>query len=324
MKARLKLHYRTDPLNRLVIENYQSPVSPLRKRVTIAGRFQIDPENSLAYIVSARQKLPAEINRLHKITFTGNWTLDAGQRLKFSLDESKTQVFGDTLVLRGEITRVTGKSIGFLLRERKTPRGFKRRLLRLKGCWQADSINRICFLLDNTEDRLVFKNAWSLNRNNQIIYRRDNTAAAIKFAGFWDINRRNRLSYFLEGTKTSLDFRATLQSPSLLSGSGKIKYRLGIAKKKRMLTLFGRWKWGKRSGLGFEVNYAAGKRKSIKFTFDRLISEKNKLKIELKSRTGKPLGAELVLSRRFLKQAEAFVRLLPRERAVAAAVRIPF
>ena len=337
-----RIRYEVDSLNRLVFRKYSAPDGSLGKKITLEGKFKLDKGNRLSYYLKSPKKLDDESPPLHKISFSGRWSLTPNHDLKFTLEESRTQVFGDTLLLKGNLLKADAKTLIFALRKRRTPRGLKRNLLKLKGTWRCDKRNRLIFLIEKRKaspDKLIFQGAWEVDKRNALIYRYErpeggrNSLVVLGFKGFWQIDGKNRIGYLLEREgRSAFHFRVKLQTPNLRAKEGEIRYQVGIdlgAKKGKLtrdVVLFGKWRFNRDLSVSFQIQYRDGRRHAINFEAKRKWRKKNEIGLKLFSRKGEDLGMEVIFSRRFFKDARTFIRLSrdAREKAADFGMRIPF
>ncbi len=265
--------------------------------------------------------------------FEGHWRIRQGARIEYTRRGKEEQA-----VLSGEI--LAAKPTGFKVRvtQQQIDQRITRRTLTLNGRWQADSNNRLTFLVKRqkgTFDRLILEGAWQLSRRNELTVRtrrsgRQTDQRQITFKGHWDILERRRLTYVLDLKKGSaFRFRGTFQTPSVLAKRGEIRYQLGVEvhgrKQVRTVVLFGKWKLSRDLGFSFEVPYSKGISKTIQFQSSYTLTRTGRVTATLKTRSGKPIGFEVIVSQSFLRgKSEAFVRLRRnlREQAVEAGVRI--
>ncbi|MCM8781709.1 MAG: hypothetical protein NC828_01440, partial [Candidatus Omnitrophica bacterium] len=201
-------------------------------------------------------------------------------------------------------------------------------------------------------DTLTLCGAWQVNQNQQIVYTyqkadlktKTKSLKEIKFEGFWGIDGANKLVYILErSTDSRFCFRVQLESPNLYPKEGVIKYRLGVGIKgvtpiglsagrqgtvPKIICLYGTWKFSRKFGLNFQMDYGQNKIHSIEFGANINFSNKNAVIFSLTNKKDEPLGINVVFSHRFLKKldADSFLRLkrLKQESAIEAGVRIPF
>ena len=212
------------------------------------------------------------------------------------------------------------------------------RILKLKGSWRANDYNELCFEVSAGQgppQSYTFKGSWKLNNNQQIEYTSEDGRDKLTFKGHWNISSSNRLVYLFTGSSTSrFEFKVQLESPVFYPKKGEIRYRIGVGIRQSRLTapgqiivLYGEWKFGRDLGLTFQMDYGQGKLRAIAFgatvTFGR-----NKVIFALKDEFGKPLGATLTMTHKFLEHldAEVFLRLKTRqkEQSIEAGITIPF
>ncbi len=311
--------YSVDKNNRLVI-------STKKKRLRPAGIFFINKKNQLIYQITEPKIWRKKYNLPNKKVFEGTWQLDKKHKLIFILRKTKKQFAGDRLYFRGQIVDVSSSSIGFAVASQPEKGVEKIRLLKLNGRWQADKFNRLTFLVQKSQatyNTLTLQGAWQV-RNNNLIYRYKTTPLKTKtrieetliFKGFWQISNKNRLTYVLDlKNKSYFSFKVHFGSPSIRAKARAIKYRVGIGGRgkdfrTRIITLYGAWKIGRKTGLSFEIDYGHKNLKQIRFEVSLNITSRNKVVFGLKSEKGHPLGINISFTRKFLKNnARWFLRL---------------
>jgi len=144
----------------------------------------------------------------------------------------------------------------------------------------------------------------------------------LRFIGYWQINKPNRLTYIFD-TKgdSSFVFKAYIETPSLIGKKGVIKYRAGIGLKgsklfrKEVVSLYGVWKFHRKTGLSFDIDYGQGRVKAINFGAFVRINKYNKVTFKLGSKEKKDLGMSVEFRRSFLKDsAEWFLKALSEDK----------
>ena len=292
----------------------------------------------------------------HAETFEGRWKLTPDHKLVYRKRGKAEQAALTGTLVAGEagalVIAVTARGgVG------KTVAG----TARLSGRWELDKKNRITFYVERGSqryDRLTFQGAWELNDHHEVVYayktretlkggrnnkrRARQTTQKLTFKGFWDIAEDNRLTYLVEGdTESAFRVRGTFETKSLRAKTGALRYQAGIeyrtargARKrvKRTLTLFGKWKLSRDLALSFEVEYSGGRKAPITLGADFKLPWRegpaaaalpDKISIDLKNRSGRPLGIELVLTKDFLKgKVKTFLRLARSTRESAVEVGV--
>lgn len=337
----MKYKYSLNDNNQLLIK------LPKRKAIPVRGSFSVDKNNQLIYWLNE----PAGWRRLYnlpsKVSFIGNWKLNSNYDLELNLDETKSQYKADRLILKGEIISTDRDTLAFEMIGRDKVGLIHIQLLKLTGSWQADEFNRIIFTIKKkaSPDVITLEGAWQINKNQQIVYTYEKTLLKTKtnnsyiltFEGFWEINRSNRLAYILsQSTKSYFDFRVQLESPNLYPKEGLIKYRIGIGLLKdkpsqmRIICLYGSWRFSRKAGLTFSMDYGKDKFRDIEFGANIYLNKSNEITFSLTDKEKEPLGLSIVFNHMFLKKqdAQAFLRLKDildkKEAAIEAGVRIPF
>lgn len=167
--------------------------------------------------------------------------------------------------------------------------------------------------------------------------RKTKISRILTFEGFWEINNDNRLAYILSHSSQSrFDFRAQIESPSLYPKEGRIKYRLGVGLRKgnldnaKIICLYGSWKFSRKGGLTFQMEYGKGRFQDIEFGTDIYLNKENEITLSLTNKEKEPVGLNVTFTHKFLKKsdAQAFIRLKNildgKERTIEAGARIPF
>lgn len=348
-RVRNRNSYKADNTNRLIIRREH-------KTLITDGRFSIDKNNRLIYWLNAPEPWRRQYNLPHKISFRGNWQLNPNYDLELILDRTKGQSEGEHLVLKGEIVSTDRDTLVFAVKSLDSRGQTHTQLLKLSGFWQTDEYNRISFSVKKkiSPDILTLEGIWQVNKNQQIIYTYEKTDLKTKtkyvrtltFSGFWQIDSTKRLTYILEHSSVSrFDFRVQLESPNLYPQEGIIKYRLGIGLKglspsklirssakgtvpTKIISLYGTWKFSRKAGLSFEMDYGSGKLKRIEFGADIYLNNKDEVTFSITNKRKEPLGIFITFTHKFLKRytAETFLRLKTseKEKAVEAGLRIPF
>lgn len=337
-KPKVKNRFMVDSSNRLVVKRG-------KKRLVADGRFAVNKDNALSYWLNEPEGWRSRYSIAPKVSFVGKWRLDRNYDLELALDETKGQYKRDRLLLKGEIISADSDALVFQIDSLDKHGQSHIQILKLSGLWQADEFNRIVFRVakKGSPDALLLSGIWQINQNQQIAYdyektilkTRDKISNTLTFRGFWEINSRNRLTYILsQGIRSRFDFRAQLESPNLYPKEGAIKYRIGIGLKgqrpyrDKIVTVYGAWKFSRKIGLTYEVDYGSGKAVSMEFGADMYFSKGNKIEFCLINRRKEPLGIRVIFTHQFLKNQDAqlFLKLKSSrlESGCEAGVRIPF
>ncbi|MBU1043350.1 MAG: hypothetical protein KJ915_03005 [Candidatus Omnitrophica bacterium] len=316
-----KVTYEIDPFNRLIINNSSKQSQLSRFRQVLDGRFKINPDNSVSYLV--KSPMPNDQEMPYQVKLEGKWSLDKDHNLCISLNKLGRETLGDKLTLKGEIIDTSKNSLAFSLTTRTKDNMQSIYILQLKGAWQADKNNRLTFRIqkeDGSCDFLTFKGAWEINKQHQIIYKYEKSQLITKkkaiqtliFQGYWNIKDKGRLSYVLDLQSGSV---FSFKTSAAVFKEKYIKYELGIglAKKpeERTITLCGKWKIKKNVGLVFEVEYENGNVQAITFGAEAKLSSKDSIIFSLKNDQDKNISAQLQLSRKILNgDGLSFLRFL--------------
>lgn len=338
----MKYKYSVNSKNQLLIKP-----PGYRAGIPVNGRLSVNKENKLIYRLNEPQSWRKKYNVPAQISFTGNWKLNSNYDLELNLDETKSQFQGDRLILKGEIISCDSDTLSFEIIGQDRQGLIHAQILKLTGSWRTDDFNRIIFMIEKkaTPDVITLEGAWQINKNQQLAYTYEKTLLKRKtrvyrtliFEGFWQINSSSRLTYIiLYSSKSRFDFRVQIESPNLYPQEGAIKYRIGIGLKEtkpyrmKIISLYGSWKFSRKAGLNFQVDYGNGRFKEIEFGANFYLTKKNAITLFLANKREEPLGLNITFTHSFLGQhdAQAFLGLknfLEREEtAIQAGVRIPF
>ena len=300
--------------------------SAKNKLLPVNGKFSVDKNNNLAYLVVESKAWHRQHKIPERIEFKGNWRLNSNHDLVLNIQDTGRKPGKEKLVLKGKILDCQKNYLLFQIKTKTSGTKESISFLKLKGFWQSDKFNRLTFEITKKEnpDTLAFKGLWSVNKKQKItyLYQKANLTTKKKisqkltFDGFWQISEKNRLKYLLAGSKSSLfDFKAYLQSNNLYPKKGVIKYRIGIGakeqKQERIISLYGEWKFSRKLGLTFEMNYGGGQINRIQFASTVNLNKENKIIFTLKDKNNKPLGITITFKRDLFprKDLEYFLQL---------------
>lgn len=319
-----------DHNNRLIIIQDNEALQP-------KGTFTIDESNRLVYYLTETTEWRKKYNFPEKIVLEGNWSLNSNYDLELKVEE--------VLLLKGEIISCEGNELIYEIKIADKNGLTQFRLLKLSGIWQANELNQIAFLVSKKDspDTLTFKGAWKLNQNQQITYicererlkTKNKNSYILVFSGFWQITSANKLTYILsQSTNSKFDFKVQIESPNIYPKKGVIKYRIGAGVKEpkpgyaKIISLYGTWKFSRKFGLTFEMEYTKGQINPISFGAEVNFDKSNQIVFNLINKDSNKLGISLLFTHRFLKQLDAdFSLRLKRyqeESGVDAGIRIPF
>ena len=344
------VRYEFDEFNRLVILDPQDAAQPRR---VVEGRVGVDPKNRLVYRAATLapdaepQARDPEAKgrgtrfRKAEYVFDGTWRLTDEHQLALALRDQQERD-QEELFLRGSLLEAKGHALSAVLVRRGTDDKAASQRIALAGRWQADAQNRLTFLVEKGQgqaDALVFDGAWEVDERAQLRYeyrqRRSGRGAAthaLRLAGAWDLSEASQLVYRLEAdTRSAFAFQASLQSRSLNARDGKLAYQLGIRLSDgrtvaRQVVFFGAWKLNRDLSVAFEFPVSGGRRQAVKFQGTCTFKDRNTLTVALSNPRGEPLALSVTFSRKWLGDAEWFVRLQRHEQAteLLGGLRIKF
>lgn len=285
--------------------------------------------------------LPLRLDRLNRLVLDGrvvegSWKLTPRHELQYRRGGA-----GEELVVAGDLVSAEPLGLTFRFEKESRDEDTRRRELQLKGRWQADSRNRLTFLVEREEgaaDVLTLEGGWEVGPGNEIQYRFERTQIKkrarslhrIRFEGYWEVGEDRRLAYVLDaGSNSAFRFRGAFQTDSIRQKKGSLRYQLGLEAegKERLqtVTLFGKWKLSRDLSLEFEVPASGRFRRAISFGATYAWDRQTSVSARLTTPGGSPLGVQLSLHREFLQgSGEAFVRLRRslEETAVEAGARV--
>lgn len=310
-----------------ISKNNQLAIIKDGKSLYPKGAFAVDNNNQLVYEIKESANWRQEYGISKRITLKGEWGIDLNHNLLLTLKKTQTQVGKERLLLQSKIIQAKANYLVFSLGTQGKAKTHRLRLLQLNGKWQADKYNRLQFLVRKikTSDILTFQGSWQVRKNILIYTYRETSLIAktkrihtLRFKGYWQINKPNRLTYILDTKRdSSFEFKAFLETPSLIGKKGVIKYRAGIGLKGSKLfktetiTLYGVWKLHRKTGLSFDIDYGGRKVKAINFGAFVRIDKKNKITFKLRSKKKKNLRLSVEFRHIFLENnAEWFLKVL--------------
>jgi hypothetical protein len=292
------------------------------RRVRVAeGSVRVDRRNLLRYEVEAAEGRGG-VRPQHAVVLDGTWGLTRSHDLTLALHQAAGNG-RETLYLRGALLKAEVHALIFTLQRSASEHVRMAQRLTLSGRWSVDARNRLSFLVDKgggEEDRLVFQGGWEVGPHHELRYRmeprrRGREAHVLAFDGAWDIAGSDRLVYRLSGAaNAAFEFRAALQSRSLLAREGRIVYQVGIGLsqgrlERRRVALFGTWKLNRDLSVSFEVPYAGGRVQAIRFEGTAALSGRDHISVALSTRRGESLGITVTFTRDLVPDAGLFLRL---------------
>ena len=334
------IRYTFDDANRLIVRERDDETGVLLPPQVLEGRVAVQGGNRLVYEVEpVPQSTDGAVPRA--VRLDGTWKLTAAHELALALhaDERRAR---QTVYLKAAIVQAAADSLTFALQRRANDDRAAQQVT-LSGRWQADARNRLTFLVgkaDGAEDRLTFQGGWSVGPRHELLYRYRQQHApdqssgehTLVFDGTWEIATSSRLVYRLSGSGDSaFEFKAALQSPSLLAREGRIAYQVGIGlaggrSRTQRVTLFGAWKLNRDLSVSFEVPYASGRVETMRFEGAYALSPRDHIRVALQSRLREPLGVTVVFTKEIVPDATLFLRVQgeAKERSVLGGVQVWF
>jgi hypothetical protein len=278
----------------------------------------------------------------HTFSLDGSWKLTPNHDLALTLHEAGRRE-RQTVYLKGAIIKAEANALVFALRRSEDDELHTAQRLTLFGRWGADAKNRLTFLVekaDGSEDRLTLQGGWEVGKHHQLLYRyRQRGPASLTragqmliFEGAWDITKADRLVYRLAGSPDSaFEFKASLQSPSLLAREGRIVYQVGIevsrgTVRRERVMLFGTWKLHRDLSVSFEIPYAGGRIQAIRFEGAFSLTPRDRIAVALHNSRREGLGLTVTFTRELVPDASLFLRLRKgtEERSAIGGIQVRF
>jgi len=267
----------------------------------------------------------------------GDWEIGPNHEIRYRKKGNKEEYW-----LKGTLLKFEDNQLLFTAVQKQDNQTSLQRIHSLKGIWALDPRNRVFFFVQRQKgahDILTFKGSWKVGKNNEFIYTYKETQLKTKqkieknivFKGYWDVDDFHRLTYFLKRESNSaFRIRGAFQTHSILAKKGELRYQAGVeaSGKHRIqtITLFGKWKMSRDLALSFEMEYKEGTR-SIAFGARYSLDALRNIHVNLRSRTGKPLGVEVIFTRDFKPgTGQAFLKLMKSldESKIEVGARIPW
>ncbi len=287
------------------------------------GRFAIDGQNRLAYVLEEPEHWRREWGLPGTVTFIGNWKLDANHDLALKVHEAPSSGGKEQLTLGSRIIAVSGNTVAFEVKSRDSAGLLHLSILTLSGTWKADESSRLVFTVKKKQpDTLLLEAGWFLDREQHLTYRYERrelktkrtSMQEITFLGHWVMTGTRRLAYELTGSSDSrFEFLAYLETPNLYPQRGVMKYRIGAGTHKRnpgspaTLLLYGTWKFSRAWGARFEIDYGSHGREALCAAIEKTIARTGQVVFELTSERGVSLGVSATYTPRFLGKKDALV-----------------
>jgi hypothetical protein len=328
-----------DGNNRLIVKR-------AGKIALVPGNFSVDSRNDLIFHINRPvSRWKREFGLGKRLVFTGSWKVNGNHDLELKV--ARTEPLGEagSLVLRGRLIDTGDDALVFEVDSYDQDGLLHARIIKITGEWSLGDKRNLTFMVKRTlnPERIILEGGLGLDNRRQLVYtyekvflkRRNKSSQKVKFVGYWQVNERNRLTYILErGKQSAFDFRVQAESPNLYPQEGRIKYRLGTGFSSRghsgikTISLYGAWKFSKKGGVSFVMDYGAGRIVEQEFQCDLRLSRQDELGLVLKNKSGRPLGIALVVTRKLLKKygAEIFLRMEKEQKGLSlkTGVRLPF
>jgi hypothetical protein len=334
------VRYEFDELNRLVVTERDGADVRLRPTRIVEGLVTTDRANRLVYRVDSKAARDGFARR--RVNLDGTWGLTRDHRLTLSLHQAERKR-RQILYLNGAIVEAKAHALVVALHRHALDGRRTVQRLALSGRWQADQKNRLTFLVEKangSHDPLTLQAGWHVGRHHELLYQYRQRAGAtprravhtLRFAGVWEITRAKHLVYRLDVSgESAFEFRASLQTPSLNARTGRLVYQVGIGlsggrTRTEQVVLFGTWKLHRDLSISFEVPYVQGRQQAMRFTGTVAVGKRDAVSVGLLSRQGESLGISVTFRRRWLDDAELFLRLQKagREAEALAGVQVRF
>jgi hypothetical protein len=282
IEEKSKVKFGTDGKNRLVIEGLSS--------VSFT-----DPAMGAKFERYIRRRDEGGLLRdsLKKTVVNGEWSLSDDHRLRFRVLDSSSSFLGKYIVFSGEMSDQKSGEFGFRYQDTDSLKGVRSARLTIKGSWKAGKDNTIKFELSKNsspkKSSLRLKGAWRTGPGNEIIYScmlrkksRPYVEHRVKFLGSWSF-AKGYIKYTLSGqNEDSLLFKCEIPGVCLPLGSGRLDFVLKYSssrsvfarKRRRTVSLRGRWRTGRGNKIIFEAAAANGHKNAYIFKVEKRLTDK--------------------------------------------------
>lgn len=275
----------------------------------------------------------------HALKVEGKWDITKNGRLRFVVDHGQNKIFGKTITIGTELSRVDTGSLEFKAAHRVTTGGKDVASVTLNGELTALSGKKLAFTVDRDGivDTLKLEGSWDVLADNQIgcIVKRTCDGKKITdlvvLKGIWQI-AGNKMSYEIERSNRpflSQEFKIeravftnTESGMELTLGAG-IKHQTTQRDTSDTVFLKGVWK---QEGTKAEFVFTSARRQSFTFTLSRKLSDDKELVFELDTGEDKKPSFAVTFTKKIKGDSSFFIRgkISENERRAEAGFYLPF
>ncbi|MCK9615291.1 MAG: hypothetical protein M0R48_07305 [Candidatus Omnitrophica bacterium] len=304
------------------------------KKKIWSGDFEV--KNNLLYY------LPAEDDKLnvgHALKVVGKWDITKNGRLRFIVDNSQNQIFGKTISVGSELSRVNTGSLEFRAAHRITPTGKNVKTIALSGELTALAGKKLAFEIEREGaiDTLKLNGTWDVFDGNQIGCLIKRTCSgkqitnSVALKGTWEI-AGNILSYQVEkSNKPFLAQEFEIKRAIYTDKESGIDFTLGADLRcetarrgaSDTVSLKGTWK---QDGAKAEFIFTSARRQSFTFILSRKLSNDKELVFELDTGEDRKPSFTLTFAKKIKGDSSFFIRgkISEKEKRAEAGFYFPF
>jgi hypothetical protein len=304
------------------------------KKETWSRNFEVK-NNLLFYVPSADNPSGSD----HNLKVEGKWDITKNGRLRFMVDHAQNQVFGKTITIGTELSKVNTGSLEFKAAQRVTPSGKNVSTITLDGELTALPGKKLAFMIERegAVDTLKLSGTWDVFDGNQIgcMVKHTNdgkqTTNLVVLKGTWKI-AGNTISYQVEDSnKPFLAQEFAIKRAIYTDKKNGIDFSLGASIRQEttkkatcdIVSLKGTWK---QNGTKADFIFTSAKKQTFSFILSQKLSNDKELIFELDAGEGQKPSFAVTFSKKIKDDASFFVRgkVCGNDKRVEAGFYFPF
>lgn len=275
----------------------------------------------------------------HTLKVEGKWDITKNGRLRFIVGHAQNQVFGKTVTVGTELSRLNSGSLEFKAGQRLTTAGKTVHSVTLNGELTALPGKKLAFLLEREGliDTLKIDGKWDVFADNQIgctikrTYDGKKITNLVVLKGSWQI-AGNTLVYQVEkSNRPFLSQEFEIKRAIFTEVESGIDFALGAGLRRQTtrrshtdtISLKGTWK---QDGTKAEFIFNSSKRQALTFVLSRKLSNDKELVFELDTGEDKKPSFTLTFTKKIKGDSSFFIRgkISEKEKRAEAGFYFPF
>jgi len=295
-----------------------------------SGNFEV--KNNLLYY------LPKQ-SPDHNLKVEGKWAITKKGRLRFVVAHAQNQVFGKTITVGVELSRLDSGSLEFKAAKRVTMAGKNLNILVLNGELTALPGKKLAFTLEREGaiDTLKLDGKWDVYADNQIGFTIKRICDGKKITdsavlnGSWQICGNTLVYQAEKSSRPFLSQEFEITRAIFTDVESGIDFTLGAGLRRQVsrrvsqdtISLKGVWK---QDGAKAEFIFNSSKRQSFTFVLSRRLSDDKELVFELDTGEDKKPSFVVTFTKKINGDSSFFIRgrFGGKERRAEAGFRFPF